>query len=135
MSDMLYNNMMNRYKVRLIYLCYFVALKLIPSVPKFAALPACGASLKTSLRQVMAKSLNPHEVTSAASSSSRRAPAIQPVHRSIFRLALSGTSFCTMISAICSRPPGVSTRYISCRARVLSGARLKTPLEIITSAQ
>jgi hypothetical protein len=87
---------------------HFKALKLIPSVPKLVALPACGASLKTSLRQVMAKSLNPHDKTSDSSSSSRRAPAIQPVHKSILRFALSGTSFWTRISAICNRPSGWS---------------------------
>ena len=89
---------------------FFNALKLIPSVPKLAALPSCGASLKTSFRQVIAKSSNPHDKINDSSSSSRRAPAIHPVHKSILRLALSGTFFWTKISAICNRPPGLSTR-------------------------
>lgn len=37
----------------------FRALKLIPSVPKLAALLDWGASLKTSSRQVILKSLKP----------------------------------------------------------------------------
>ena len=36
----------NRDKIRLIDLCYFVALKLIPSVPNVAAMAARGVSLK-----------------------------------------------------------------------------------------
>src|SRR6185503_7244283 len=72
--------------------------------------------------------------TVASSSASSRAPAIQPVHRSILRLALSGTAFCTRMSPICSRPLGLSTRAMSRRPAILSGKRFSTPLEITTSA-
>ncbi len=107
----------------------------MPRVPKLAALLDYGASLKTSSRQVISKSIKPAEITTASSSSSRRAPAIQPVHKSILLLALSGTFFCTRISPICNRPLGLSTRAISRSVAFLSGVRLRTPLEITTSAQ
>src|SRR5712691_13480546 len=73
------------------------ARKLIPSVPKAAALLDWGAPLKTSARQVISKPTKPAATTVASNSVSNRAPAIQPVHRSISRLALSGTGFCTRI--------------------------------------
>ncbi len=84
----------------------FLARKLMPKVPNFSALPACGASLKTSLRQVISKPTKPAATTVTSSSASSRAPAIHPVQRSILRLALSGTAFCTRMSPICSRPSG-----------------------------
>lgn len=71
----------------------FIARKLIPKVPKLAALLDCGASLNTSAFQVTSKSLKPAESTKFSSSTSSRAPAIQPVHKSIFCLALIGTGF------------------------------------------
>src|SRR5215218_1209407 len=111
------------------------ARKLIPRVPKFSALPACGAPLKTSLRQVTSKLLKPVVTTVASSSASSRAPAIHPVQRSILRLALSGTAFCTRMSPIWSRPPGFSTRDISSSAAALAGIRLSTPFESTPSAQ
>ena len=111
------------------------ARKLMPSVPKFAALLDCGAPLKTSARQVISNATKPAATTVAANSASSRAPAIQPVHKSMFRLALSGTGFCTRMSPICRRPPGLRTRAISRKAASLSGIRLSTPLEMTTSAQ
>ena len=42
-----------------------------------------------------------------------RPPAIQAVHRSMFRIADSGIGLLLAISANCSRPPGRSTRKIS----------------------
>ncbi len=71
----------------------FRARKLIPSVPKLAALDDCGAPLKTSACQVISKSTKPAATTVSISSASSRVPAIQPVHRSILLLALSGTAF------------------------------------------
>jgi hypothetical protein len=78
----------------------FRARKLMPTVPNFAALPACGAPLKTSARQVISKSTKPAATTVARSSASSRAPAIQPFQRSTFRVALSGTGFSTRMSPI-----------------------------------
>ncbi len=85
----------------------------MPTVPNLAAAELCGAPSKTVAFQVIAKPSNPTDSMTAASSPSRRAPAIQPVQRSIFFLASSDTARSTRISAICSRPPGLSTRYIS----------------------
>ncbi len=42
-----------------------------------------------------------------------RAPAIQPVHRSMSPSAPSGIATSTQMSATCTRPPGRSTRAIS----------------------
>jgi hypothetical protein len=115
-------------------LAAFLARKLMPNVPNFSALPAWGASLKTSLRQVISNPTKPAATTVTSSSASSRAPAIHPVQSSILRLALSGTAFCTRISPICSRPLGLSTRAISSSAAPFSGIKLSTPLEITTSA-
>jgi hypothetical protein len=41
------------------------ARKVIPTVPNFAALPACGAPAKTSPRHVISKSTNPAATTVA----------------------------------------------------------------------
>jgi hypothetical protein len=76
------------------------ARKLIPTVPNFAALDACGAPANTSARQVISKSTNPAATTVAWSSASSRAPAIHPFQRSMFRLALSGTVRSTRMSPI-----------------------------------
>jgi hypothetical protein len=70
-------------------------LKLIPTVPNFAALELCGAPSKTGARHVIWKPSNPAASTIASSSPSRRAPAIQPVHSSTFRFAASETGLCT----------------------------------------
>ena len=78
----------------------FRARKLIPKVPNFAALPSCGAPLKTSARQVISKSTKPAATTVACSSASSRAPAIHPFHKSMFRLAPAPNGFCTRISPI-----------------------------------
>jgi hypothetical protein len=72
----------------------------MPSVPNLAALDCWGAPAKTSFLQVISKSVNPLATTVAWSSSSRRAPAIQPVQRSILRFAPSETAFRTAMSAI-----------------------------------
>ena len=77
-----------------------VARKLMPTVPNALALDACGAPLKTSAFQVISNSEKPAATTVASSSASSRAPAIQPVHRSISFLAPSGTSRSTRMSPI-----------------------------------
>jgi hypothetical protein len=77
-----------------------VALKLIPTVPNALALDACGAPSKTSAFQVISKSVKPAATTVDCSSASSRAPAIQPVQRSIFLFAASGTARLTRMSAI-----------------------------------
>ena len=77
-----------------------IARKLIPTVPNALALDACGAPSKTLAFQVISKSANPAANTVDCSSASSRAPAIQPVHRSIFLFAPSGTSRLTRMSAI-----------------------------------
>jgi hypothetical protein len=71
----------------------FLAMKLIPIVPKSAALEDCGAPLNTSPRQVISKSTKPAAATAAFSSASSRAPAIQPVQRSMLALVSSEISF------------------------------------------
>jgi hypothetical protein len=43
----------------------FRARKLMPTVPNFAALPACGAPLKTSARQVISNPTKPAATTVA----------------------------------------------------------------------
>jgi hypothetical protein len=73
---------------------------LMPTVPNWAALDACGAPLNTSTRQVISKPTKPAAATVAWSSASSRAPAIQPFHRSMFRLAPSPTAFWTRMSPI-----------------------------------
>lgn len=78
----------------------FLARKLIPTVPNFAALDACGAPANTSARQVMSKPTNPAATTVARSSASSRAPAIHPFQRSMLRLAPSGTVRSTRMSPI-----------------------------------
>ncbi len=65
----------------------------MPNVPKFAALPSCGAPAKTSARHVISNPSNPAAVTTASSSASSRAPAIQPFQRSMFCFAPSDTGF------------------------------------------
>jgi hypothetical protein len=52
------------------------------------------------LRQTISKSSNPARVTTVSSSVSNRAPAIQPVQRSMTLFASSGTGLDTRISAI-----------------------------------
>ena len=111
------------------------ALKLIPRVPNWAALDCSGAPLNASPLHVISKSTKPASRTTDSSSASSRAPAIQPVQRSIRSFADSGTAFWTRMSPTCSRPPGLRTRAISSRAAALSGIRLNTPLEMTTSAQ
>ena len=68
------------------------ARKLIPTVPNAPALDACGAPSKTLAFQVISKSVKPAATTVDWSSASSRAPAIQPVQRSTFFFAPSGTS-------------------------------------------
>ena len=111
------------------------ARKLIPWVPKLAALDCWGAPSNTLARQVISKSTKPVPSTTSFSSASSRAPAIQPVHKSICFLASSGTSIWTSISAICKRHPGLNTLYIASKAAALAGIRFSTPLEMTTSAQ
>ena len=82
----------------------------MPTVPKAAALEAWGAPANTVSFQVISKPVNPADVTTCSSSASSRAPAIQPVHKSIFFFADSGTALVTRISPIWIRPPGLSTR-------------------------
>ena len=77
-----------------------VARKLMPTVPNALALDACGAPSKTSAFQVISNSVKPAATTVASSSASSRAPAIQPVQRSIFFFAPSGTSRLTRMSPI-----------------------------------
>ena len=93
-----------------------VARKLTPIVWKFAALELCGAPLKTSAFHVISKPSKPAASTTALSSASSRAPAIQPVHKSMLALDSSGTGVCTMMSPIWSLPPGLSTRASSLKA-------------------
>ena len=105
----------------------------MPLVPKLAAEDACGAPSKTSARQVISKSVNPDAATTAASSASSRAPAIQPVQRSMSCFASSGTGLSIVMSPICRRPVGLSTRAISPSALALSGVRLRTPFEMLNA--
>lgn len=107
----------------------------MPNVPNSAALDACGAPAKTSALDVISNPTNPAATTVAWSSASSRAPAIHPFQRSMFRLPPGPTGFCTRMSPICSRPPGLSTRAISRSPASLSGNRFSTPLERTTSAQ
>ncbi len=78
----------------------FLARKLMPTVPNASALEACGAPANTLAFQGISKSTNPADVTTLASSASSRAPAIHPVHKSIFSLADAGTALLTRISPI-----------------------------------
>ena len=59
------------------------------------------------------------------SSASSRAPAIQPVHKSMSRNASSGSTSPITMSAIWTRPPGLRTRTISAIARCLSGYQIE----------
>ena len=97
--------------------------------------PSSPCSSPQSSRSVatMPTSLNPTSSNAAINSASGRAPAIQPVHRSMSRVALSESARRIVMSAICARPPGRSTRRISSTARGLSGTRFRTPFEITTS--
>ena len=87
-----------------------LARKLMPTVPNWAADDCCGAPANTASFQVISKSRNPAPVTTASNSASSRAPATQPFHRSMSRLASSETGFCTMMSPIWILPPGLSIR-------------------------
>jgi hypothetical protein len=63
-------------------------------------LEAWGAPANTLSFHVISKPMKPAEVTTCSSSASSRAPAIQPVHKSIFFLADSDTGLLTRISPI-----------------------------------
>jgi hypothetical protein len=75
---------------------------------------------------------NPCRFRISAYSASSRAPAIQPVQRSISRRPSSLTGFWMVTSAICILPPGRRTRKISENTASLSGTRSITPFEITT---
>ena len=64
----------------------------------------------------------------ASSAASSSAPAIQLVLKSMSRLAPSGISRSTVMSAICIRPPGRDTLKISANTRSLSGERVHNPV-------
>ena len=79
----------------------FVARNATPCVPNAAALEALAAPEKVSQRCALnSTSTSPAASMIARISASSRAPAIQPVHRSTFSLAASGTAFATTMSAI-----------------------------------
>jgi len=82
----------------------------MPWVPKASALDACGALANTFAFQVIWKSTNPAEDTTCSISASSRAPAIHPVHSSIFFLPAAETGLPTRMSPIWILPPGLSTR-------------------------
>ncbi len=86
------------------------ALKTSPRVSKSLASDSCAEPLNTSIMQPTRTFVNPAALTTRKYSSTRSAPAIQPVQRSMPATASSGSGFCTTTSAICRRPPGVSTR-------------------------
>ncbi len=81
-----------------------------PVVSKFLADDSCFEPEKTSIFLPHWTSTNPAASRTHSHSASSRAPAIQPDQRSISSLADCGTSICTVISAICARPPGFRTR-------------------------
>jgi hypothetical protein len=109
------------------------AARLTPVTPYRRAVRSFEVPAKQSNRVVIATSPNPADVNTPMSSASSRAPAIQPVQRSMSRKALSGRISPMTMSAICTRPPGLSTRAISATARSFSGTRFRTPLEMTTS--
>ena len=87
---------------------------------------------------VMAVSMKPASVNNARYSSIVNAPATHPAQSSAARICSSETgnpvrSPSITISETAGRPPGLRTRNASCNACDLSGVRLMTQLEIITS--
>jgi hypothetical protein len=79
----------------------FIARIATPCVPKSAALPACGAPENVSQRsRPNVTSASPASSMIVCHSASSRAPAIQPVQRSIFSFADCGTAFSSAMSAI-----------------------------------
>ncbi len=79
-------------------------------------------------RQTISKSSNPAFESLPASSASSRAPAIQPVQRSMFLLALSGMGLSIKTSAICRRPPGFRIRFISVKISSLSWGQVDSSI-------
>jgi hypothetical protein len=63
------------------------------------------------------------------------APTTHSAHSLGSLRARSPTGRETATSAICTRPPGRSTRRISANALALSGTRLRTPLLVTTSTE
>jgi hypothetical protein len=102
---------------RLAPTCSFVANRFTPITPYRPTARSFAVPAKQSNRLVIATLRSPTEVKTSMSSASSRAPAIQPVHRSISRKALSGRTSPMMMSAIWTRPPGFRTRAISATAR------------------
>jgi len=104
-----------------------------PTTPYLLAVRSLVVPAKQSNRSTMRGSSNPAVPNASMISASSRAPAIQPVQRSMSRSALSGSVSPMRMSAIWARPPGLRTRAISDIALRLSGTRFSTPFDITTS--
>ena len=78
-------------------------------------------------------STNPASAASLASSSMSAAPEMQPDSRRMSSRHSCGSSAVATTSLTASRPPGLSTRNASRKTAGLSGERLITQLEMITS--
>ena len=90
-----------------------VAVRLTPITLYRRAVRSFDVPVKQSKRATMSTFSKPAATNAPVSSASSRAPAIQPVHKSMSRSALSGSSSPMTMSAICTRPPGFRTRAIS----------------------
>jgi hypothetical protein len=104
-----------------------------PCTPNWRAVFSLDVARKQSNRAVMCTSSRPIHFKYATSSASGRAPAIQPVHKSILRRIFSESSTSSAMSPRCSRPPALRIRTISLNTSSFSGTRLRTPLEMTTS--
>ena len=111
----------------------FSATTVTPITPNLRAMRSFDVARKQSKRFRTSTFCRPNRSSAETSSASGRAPAIQPVHRSMSFLMPSDSSPATTMSASWSRPPGLRTRTISRNAGCLSAARLSTPLEITIS--
>ena len=89
---------------------------LAPRTPYFRAVFSFFVPRKQSKWAVTRTSSNPRSPKNDTSSASGRAPAIQPVHRSMLRRTSSPSSASSTMSASWSRPPGRKTRRISTNA-------------------
>ena len=85
--------------------CRLTARKLIPRVSNSAASDSWREPENTSISGPHCTSLNPVCSSNPSHSAASRAPAIQPVQRSMSSLESCGTGWCTMMSAICAHPP------------------------------
>ena len=83
-----------------------------PKVPNSRALSSPPAPAKVSRGLASSTSTSPAPVITVSHPAHGRAPAIQPVQRSMSRSASSGTGRSRQISATVIRPPGFSTRKI-----------------------